>query len=64
MLKDIFIDIEKGEFICLLGLSGCGKSILFRIIVGFEDKYGGKIIINDKDMINLLFESRNFGIVF
>ncbi|EQH16086.1 ABC transporter ATP-binding protein [Clostridioides difficile] len=64
MLKDISIDIEKGEFICLLGPSGCGKSTLLRIIAGLEDKHGGKIIINDKDMTNSPPESRNFGIVF
>ncbi|EQH68880.1 ABC transporter family protein [Clostridioides difficile DA00306] len=52
VLKDISIDIEKGEFICLLGPSGCGKSTLLRIIAGLEDKHGGKIIINDKDMTN------------
>ncbi|MER0281784.1 ATP-binding cassette domain-containing protein [Clostridioides difficile] len=64
VLKDIAIDIEKGEFICLLGPSGCGKSTLLRIIAGLEDKHDGKIIINDKDMTNLPPESRNFGIVF
>ena len=64
VLKDISIDIEKGEFICLLGPSGCGKSTLLRIIAGLEDKHGGKIIINDKDMTNSPPESRNFGIVF
>ena len=46
VLKDISIDIEKGEFICLLGPSGCGKSTLLRIIAGLEDKHDGKIIIN------------------
>lgn len=64
VLKDISIDIEKGEFICLLGPSGCGKSTLLRIIAGLEDKHDGKIIINDKDMTNSPPESRNFGIVF
>ncbi|ERM44197.1 hypothetical protein C678_3743 [Clostridioides difficile F665] len=59
VLKDISIDIEKGEFICLLGPSGCGKSTLLRIIAGLEDKHGGKIIINDKDMTNSPPESRN-----
>ncbi|MGO0807458.1 ATP-binding cassette domain-containing protein, partial [Clostridioides difficile] len=41
VLKDISIDIEKGEFICLLGPSGCGKSTLLRIIAGLEDKHDG-----------------------
>lgn len=64
VLKDISIDIEKGEFICLLGPSGCGKSTLLRIIAGLEDRHDGKIIINGKDMTKAAPESRNFGIVF
>ncbi|EQJ32307.1 ATP-binding cassette domain-containing protein [Clostridioides difficile] len=35
------------------------KSTLLRIIAGLEDKHGGKIIINDKDMTNSPPESRN-----
>lgn len=35
-LKDINLQIHKGEFICLIGASGCGKSTLLRIMGGFE----------------------------
>ncbi|WNK01625.1 ABC transporter ATP-binding protein [Thalassospiraceae bacterium LMO-JJ14] len=41
-LSNIDLNIEKGEFICLLGASGCGKSTLLRIIAGFENATAGE----------------------
>ncbi|MGW9018864.1 putative 2-aminoethylphosphonate ABC transporter ATP-binding protein [Priestia megaterium] len=63
-LKNISIDIKKGEFVCLLGPSGCGKTTLLRIIAGLEKPNQGSIIINGKDMTNVAPSKRNFGIVF
>ena len=34
VLNNISLDIEEGEFLCLLGPSGCGKTTLLRIIAG------------------------------
>ncbi len=40
-LKDVNLQIRKGEFICLIGASGCGKSTLLRIMGGFESVSAG-----------------------
>ena len=34
-IKDVSLDIKKGEFICIVGPSGCGKSTLLNLVAGF-----------------------------
>ena len=64
VLNNISLDIEEGEFLCLLGPSGCGKTTLLRIIAGLEDVNSRAIILQDKDITNLEPSKRGFGIVF
>ena len=50
ILEDINLDIEKGEFICLLGPSGSGKSTLLNAIAGFELVTSGSITIDGEEV--------------
>ena len=64
VLKNISLNISKGEFITLLGASGCGKTTLLRIIAGLETPTSGKIILNDKDITDLAPNKRSINTVF
>ncbi|MDL4842695.1 ABC transporter ATP-binding protein [Aquibacillus rhizosphaerae] len=46
VLKDIDLQIEKGEFVSILGPSGCGKSTLLSIVAGLTEATGGEILVN------------------
>lgn len=50
VLKDASFNLNKGELVCILGLSGCGKTTLFNIIAGLEKPDSGKILLNDTDI--------------
>ena len=45
-LKDINLDIQDGEFICVVGLSGCGKTTLLNILAGFLNHTAGSISLD------------------
>lgn len=63
-LNHVNLQIQAGEFVCLLGPSGCGKSTLLRLIAGLDRPSEGRIYINDRDVTNLPPSRRNFGIMF
>jgi NitT/TauT family transport system ATP-binding protein len=44
-VRDFELDIEAGEFFCLLGTSGCGKTTILNMVAGFEPATAGKIEI-------------------
>ena len=48
ILKDINMNVEKGEFVCLLGQSGCGKSTFLRLLAGLEHPTNGEIFFGDE----------------
>lgn len=64
VLKGIDIEIAKGEFITLLGSSGCGKTTTLRVIAGLEEPDSGQVLLNRKDITALLPEQRNVNTVF
>ena len=52
-VKDISINVEKGEIVGLLGPNGAGKTTTFEMIVGFLSPDGGRIFLDDNDISNL-----------
>ena len=46
-LRNVALDVRRGEFICLIGASGCGKSTLLRIVGGFESPSEGSVTMDD-----------------
>lgn len=46
ILQGIDLNIENGEFLCILGQSGCGKSTLLRLLAGLEQPSAGEIRID------------------
>lgn len=51
VLKDIDLKIAPGEFTCIVGGSGCGKTTLLRIIAGLESGYSGSVMLGDKRVV-------------
>lgn len=64
VLKGIDIKVAKGEFITLLGSSGCGKTTTLRIIAGLEEPDEGQVILNGQDITQTPPERRNVNTVF
>lgn len=49
-LKDINLEIEPGEFICVVGPSGCGKSTLLNLIAGLETPTEGSVLVDGQEV--------------
>lgn len=64
VLNGISLCIGKGEFITLLGASGCGKTTTLRIIAGLETPDQGKVVLAGKDVTDTEPNRRDVNTVF
>ena len=64
VLKDINLEVEKGQLVTLLGPSGCGKSTLLRCLSGLETVTSGKVYLDDRDITDVNPKDRDIGMVF
>ena len=51
-LDGINVNVEDGEFVCIVGPSGCGKSTFLRITAGLEKPDGGEILLDNQPVNN------------
>ncbi|WP_416840980.1 ABC transporter ATP-binding protein [Haloferax sp. DFSO52] len=63
-VDDMNLDIQDGEFICLVGPSGCGKSTTMEMIAGLTIPSEGKVFIGDREVTNLPPKDRGVAMVF
>lgn len=64
VLNGISLDVEQGEFITLLGSSGCGKTTTLRIIAGLEQADRGSVWLDGQDITNAVPNKRDVNTVF
>jgi len=63
-VDEVSLDIRANEFFALLGPSGCGKTTLLRLLAGFEQPSGGRILIDGQDMAGVPPNRRPVNMVF
>lgn len=68
VLKDINLEVEEGEVICIIGPSGSGKSTMLRCINALEEATSGTIVVDGNEITgnhaNINLYRRNIGMVF
>lgn len=64
VLKNVSLEIRKGELFSLLGPSGCGKTTLLRIIGGFETPDDGEIFLDGVNILDLPPDQRHVNTIF
>ncbi|MDR0454065.1 MAG: ABC transporter ATP-binding protein [Deferribacteraceae bacterium] len=52
-VDDVSLELEKGEFLCILGRSGSGKSTLLNLLAALDKPTCGKLYFNGRDIINI-----------
>ena len=63
-VERVDLSIAEGEFFSLLGPSGCGKTTTLRMIAGFEEPTGGRILLHGRDVVGVPPYRRDVNMVF
>ena len=63
-LKNINLELEKGDYYVLLGKSGVGKTVLLEIVAGLIKPGSGQVFLNNIDITHAKIQNRKIGIVF
>lgn len=63
-VEKLSVAIEGGEFFSILGPSGCGKTTILRLIAGFMQPTGGRILIGGRDMVGIGADQRPTSMIF
>ncbi|MGD0974208.1 MAG: ABC transporter ATP-binding protein [Candidatus Korobacteraceae bacterium] len=63
-VREVSLEIEKGETMVLVGPSGCGKTTTLRMTAGLEIPTSGRVLFGNKDVTDLPPEKRGVGMVF
>jgi NitT/TauT family transport system ATP-binding protein len=64
VIDSVSFDVETGEFVCLLGPNGCGKTTLLRIIGGIEPATRGTVALDGRPIVADEWHERKVGVVF
>jgi spermidine/putrescine transport system ATP-binding protein len=63
-VREMDLDIPRGEFFTMLGPSGCGKTTTLRMVAGFEDPSEGRVLLSGQDVTSLPAFKRPTNTVF
>jgi spermidine/putrescine transport system ATP-binding protein len=63
-VREMELEIGRGEFFTMLGPSGCGKTTTLRMVAGFEDPTAGRVLIDGQDVAGLPSHKRPTNTVF
>jgi putative spermidine/putrescine transport system ATP-binding protein len=64
VVRDLNLDVYKGELVSLLGASGCGKTTTLRMVAGLVEPSAGQILLDGGDLTTVPPYRRNIGMVF
>ena len=64
IIDRVSFTVDAGDFVCLLGPNGCGKTTLLRIIGGLESPTRGRVLLGGKPVIGSARHDRKVGVVF